>query len=163
MYYHNDMTHRVDWNPENDSIAYQTIVKSQHTDISSISEAKDKCPIEVTNEEAQDINELYRELNPEIHEYTLHISLEDGDVIAGGSNSEEVTVRLEDGGSLATGQHTVELVVDGFNYDVDTIDGTGTHSVTTSKQAGSNVSVQAVDVVELDSVTQSREQAINVS
>jgi hypothetical protein len=54
------------------------------------------------------------------------------------------------------------LIVDEYNYDVETTDGVGTHSVTTSKQAGSNVSVQAVDVVGLDSVTQSREQAINV-
>jgi len=159
MYYHNKFTHQVDWNPDNDSVAYQAIVDSQHTDISSISEAKEVCPIEVTYEESQDINQLYHELN----QHTLHISLQDGNVVGDGSDSEDVTVRLKQGGSLVTEQHTVELVVDGFNYDVDTTDGVGTHSVTTSKQTGSNVSVQAVDVVELDSVTQSREKAINVS
>jgi len=62
MYYHNDMTHRVDWNPDNETIARQAIVESQHTDISSIDEAKEKCPIEVTHQEGQDINQLYREL-----------------------------------------------------------------------------------------------------
>lgn len=159
MYYHTQYTHRVNWNPDNDSIAYQAIVESQHTDISSVSEAKEVCPIEVTYEESQDINQLYRELN----QHTLHISLQDGNVVGDGSDSEDVTVKLKQGESLVTGQHTVELVVDGFNYDVDTTDGVGTHSVTTSKQTGSNVSVQAVDVVELDSVTQSREKAINVS
>jgi len=62
MYYHTEHTHRVNWDPDNDSIAYQTMVESQHTDISSISEAKEVCPIEVTHEESQDINQLYREL-----------------------------------------------------------------------------------------------------
>ena len=159
MYERDAGTGTVGWNPDNDSLGYQAIVESQHTDISSVSEAKEKCPIEVTYEESQDINQLYRELK----QHTLHISLEDGDVVGDGSDSEDVTVRLEQGGDLVTGQHTVELVVDGFNYDVNTTDGVGTHSVTTSKQTGSNVSVQAVDVVELDSVTQSREKAINVS
>lgn len=62
MYYHTKYSHRVNWNPDNESIAYQAIVESQYTDISSISEAKEKCPIEVTNQEGQDINQLYREL-----------------------------------------------------------------------------------------------------
>lgn len=62
MYYHNKYTHRVEWNPDNDSIAYQAIIESEHTDISSISDAKEVCPIEVTYQQAQDINQLYREL-----------------------------------------------------------------------------------------------------
>jgi len=159
MYYHTKFKYRVEWNPDNESIGYESIVRTEHTDISSIDEAKEKCPIEVTHEESQDINRLYRELN----KHTLHISLQDGNVVGDGSDSEDVTVKLKQEGSLVTEQHTVELVVDGINYDVDTTDGVGTHSVTTSKQTGSNVSVQAVDVVELDSVTQSREKAINVS
>lgn len=62
MYYHTHFDYRVEWNPDNESIAYQAIVESQYTDISSISEAKENCPIEVTYEEAQYISQLYREL-----------------------------------------------------------------------------------------------------
>jgi hypothetical protein len=40
MYYNEDMTHRVDWNPQNEDVAYQPIIESQHPEISSISEAK---------------------------------------------------------------------------------------------------------------------------
>lgn len=59
------MTHRVDWNPDNKSIAYQAIVQTAHTDVSSVNEAKSACPVEVTKKEARDINQLYRELLPD--------------------------------------------------------------------------------------------------
>jgi len=59
------MTHRVEWEPDNDSIAYQAIVQTPHTDVSSVSEAKSACPVEVTKKEARDISQLYRDLLPD--------------------------------------------------------------------------------------------------
>jgi len=65
MYYHRDMTHRVDWEPDDNSIAYQAIAQTTHTVVSSVSEAKSECPVEVTKKEARDISQLYRDLLPD--------------------------------------------------------------------------------------------------
>lgn len=157
-YYRIKDGYRIDWEPQDESMGYKAVVMADVTDVTTVSEAKQKCPIELTTGEHHEIQNIYKKLT----NITLHIRLDDGEISSQDSDSETVTVEVKQGGKLVTGEYTAELIVDGYNYDVNVTNGIGTHSVTTSKQTGSNVSVQAVDVVGLDSVTPSREQAINV-
>jgi hypothetical protein len=64
MYYHEDMTHRVNWNPEHQAEAEEAMV-----DVLDRFDSWEGSRYKVSKETAQEINDKYRELieaNPDI-------------------------------------------------------------------------------------------------
>jgi hypothetical protein len=64
MYYHEDMTHRVEWNPEHEAEAEQAM-----SDVLDRFDSWEGSRYKVSRETAQEINARYRELieaNPDI-------------------------------------------------------------------------------------------------
>lgn len=149
-YERNDNGYTVTWSPPNETAAEE-----------AVEEVVGELGKSVSQSQADEIQELYNDIMTSV----LSISLDDGDVVGDGEDTEAVTISLEDtNGNPVEGDYTVVLDVDDYKYDVSITDGSGVHELTTGKDAGSNVSVQALDVVEFEDETaeDSREKAVNV-
>lgn len=144
--------HKVAWNPENESVAAEVLKNNGVSKGDKVDE------------------QTYRSIKSEYANfltYSLSLNLDDGDIQGGGSGEEKIAVELRDhAGDLVSGEHTAVVEVDGYAYDVSLTDGEGTHSLTTAEPAGSNVEVEAVDVLELgeadETVEPSRTKVVNV-
>ena len=67
---------------------------------------------------------------------TVRVSVVDGLEVARGTDPAEATVLAED--------HTATVEIDGSPVEVSITDGSGTKEITTTKSAGSTISVEAV-------------------
>lgn len=82
----------------------------------------------------------------------LFVSLDDGQVTTGGTDTETVTVEVVDGVQLARGDDpdrldidaTLTCRVDGVEQSIEMTGGKATLDITTSKPAGATISVEAV-------------------
>jgi len=157
--------HTVEWNPRNESVAIQAMKDVDGTGVPSKHTIPNDANVVVENAVAQRVKERYQKLCMR----SLSVSFKDGEVAGGGTDTETVTVELRDGdGNLVSGTNTAVLDVDGYKYAVELTDGRGTHDITTSKDAGSNLAVQAIEVTSVDtsndmSVEPSQERAVNVT
>ena len=153
----------VVWNPGETQKAKQAMGDANGTNVTA-TDLPEQANVPVEAEVARKVRERYTTLITR----TLSISFEDGEVASGGTDTETVTVELRDAdGNPVSGANTAVLDVDGYKYDVALADGRGTHALTTSRDAGSNISVHAVEVPTIDTsgdlrVEPSRERAVNV-
>jgi hypothetical protein len=159
MYQYTTTTgHTVEWIPADTVLAAQAMEDVNGTGVPNTYTLPDEANVPIDNDVAQKVRARYRELTA----WKLSIALDDGDVQAGGADSEPVTVTvLDENGERVSGEHRVYLLVDGDSKPVDTVDGEGVYNVTSTKPAGSTVTVQA-DGSEDHHATASAEEKISV-
>lgn len=156
--------YKVEWNPSNEQLAAQAMGEVNGTGVTAV-DLPEQANVPVEAAVARNVRERYQELCA----HSLSVSFEDGEVASGGTDTETVTVELRDADeNLVAGANTAVLDVDGYKYDVPLTDGRGTYALTTSKDPGSNVAVQAVEVPTIDTsddlrVEPGRESAVNVA
>lgn len=152
---------KVEWQPKNADSAAQALANVDGTGVATAAEAKDRAPVDVGDdfETAERVRKEYRRLTAR----ELRAALDDGEVTTGGSDAEPVTVTVVDGnGNTVAKDFTAIVETDGAANSVSITDGTGTLDVTTSKDAGSSVTVQAVELENVDEVEPSRKWNIDV-
>lgn len=133
--------HRIEWVPADSNAAETALENVDGTGVPGTYAVPGDAPIELDRQIAQAVNAEYRRLIA----WDLSITLTDGEVSAGGSDIEEVSIELRDSGALVTGEHTVYLEIDGRREPVELLDGQGVYGVDANgKPAGSQIAVQAV-------------------
>lgn len=136
---------KVVWGPDDQNAAKQAMADVPGTGVPDQVTLPEEANVPLDGDTAQQVRDRYRELVA----WNIAITLDDGQVQAGGTDTEPVSVTVTDqDGNAISEDVTVELDVDGETVDVKTASGEGVYDVTTTKAAGSTVTVQAAEVQE---------------
>ncbi|MFT4921726.1 MAG: hypothetical protein ACI8XM_000932 [Haloarculaceae archaeon] len=137
--------HVVEWNPENDSLAKIAINDVDGTEVPGTYTLPDDASVPVDEPTAKKVRRRYYELINN----SLQITLSDGEVTGDGVDEELVTIEVLDAdGNRTHVSPTVIFEIDGETQEVETDNGVGEAAVTTTKDSGSTVSVQATAITD---------------
>lgn len=147
------------WSPADEELAATAMENVKGTGVSGTFTLPDDANVPVEAAVATSVREEYKRLNAD----QLQIRLDDGEVVGDGEDEERVVVELLDvNGNPADVSFPVELTVGGYSKTVPVVRGTGEYMVTTTKDAGSTIDVQAVGVDGVDGTTASTKKTVSV-
>lgn len=135
----------VRWVPADADAAHQALADIDGTGVNTATEAKENAAVDLGRDMAL-VRAVLGEYAKQVA-WKTHVNLEDGEVTAGGTDTETATITVKDSNGNAISEDvTAEVEVDGDVVQVQTASGEGVYEVTTTKPAGETLPIQVVGV-----------------